>query len=94
MDNAFGDNLVSITDEDGNEYTLEELMVMEYTGQTYVLYLPAYMQEDDPDYGFIILKREEHDGEVELLTVDDDLELEDVYEMFMTHLAEDEEEAE
>ncbi len=94
MDNAFGDNLVSITDEDGNEYTLEELMVMDYNDQTYVLYLPAYMQEDDPDYGFIILKREECDGEVELLTVDDDQELEDVYEMFMTHLAEDEEEAE
>ena len=94
MDNAFGDNLVSITDEDGNEYTLEELMVMDYNDQTYVLYLPAYMQEDDPDYGFIILKRDERDGEVELLTVDDDQELEDVYEMYMTHLAEDEEEAE
>ena len=65
---------------------------MEYNGDLYRVFLPTDINEDDPDYGFIILKSV-MDGEEELLDSVDDEELkEKVYAIFMEELFSDEDE--
>lgn len=84
--------LITITDEDGTTHELEILGNMEYNGKTYYLFVPANIDEldvNDPDYGYIILESIlEGDDEV-FLSIEDDDELQEVYELFMS-LMEDE----
>lgn len=91
MDEDFGSNFVTIEDEEGNEFELEEIGSVEYNDQEYTAFLPADMDENDPDYGYIFLKITEEGGEELFSSVDDDEELSAVYELFMKQLFEDEE---
>lgn len=82
---------VDITDEEGNNFTLEIVGEVEYEDDLYRVFLPTDMDEEDPDYGFIILKVVQ-DGEEEVLdSVDDEELLEKVYALYMSELFEDEE---
>ena len=96
MNEDFGADLITIIDDDGQEFELEVVGHMDYNGKSYALFLPANideMKEDDPDYGYILLREEEGaDGDPVFETIDDDDELEDVYERFMVLLFDDEEE--
>ena len=66
---------------------------MDYKGQTFVAFLPANMDEEDPDYGIIILRSViEESGDELFESIDDDDELQDVYEHFAVLLFDDEEE--
>ncbi len=91
MSEDFGSDFVTIVDDDGQEFELEILDSMEYKGNNYTAFLPADMPEDDPDYGIIILRSmlDENNDEI-YESVDDDAELEDVYEHFMSILFDDE----
>ena len=94
MSEDFGNDFLTIVDDDGQEFELEYLDAMDYNGSTYVAFLPANMKEDDPDYGLIIL-RSVMDGSDEMFeSVDDEDELQDVYEHFMVLLFDDDEEEE
>lgn len=102
MSEEFGPDFISVTDEDGNEFELEHLDTLEYNGQTYMAFFPAVPGEEDSgeevkdvdldeEYGLIILKVVQVDGEEQLSTLDSDEELELVYQQFMESLfAEDE----
>jgi uncharacterized protein YrzB (UPF0473 family) len=93
MSEEFGSDFVTIVDDDGQEFELELLDTMDYNGKTYTAFLPADMAEDDPDYGMIILRSQlEENGEEIYESVDDEDELNDVYEHFMILLFDDEEE--
>ena len=102
MSEEFGPDFISVTDEDGNEFELEHLDTLEYNGQTYMAFFPAVQGEDgdelvedidlDEEYGLIILKVVEADGEEQLSTLDSEEELELVYQQFMDTLFADEEE--
>ena len=92
MSEEFGPDFVSITDDEGNEFELEHLGTLEYNGVTYMSFVPADMDEEDEDYGLILLKVIEENGEELLADIDDEQELEKVYEQFMEQLFEDEEE--
>lgn len=83
MDSDFGANFITIEDEDGNEFELEHLNTLEFEGEEYMVFLPADMDEDDPDYGFVFLRVEEVDGEEQLVSEDDDDKLQRVYERYM-----------
>ena len=74
---------VDITDEEGNNFKLEIVGDVEYEDALYRVFLPTDIDEDDPDYGFIILKCTEVDGEEMLDSVDDEELLEKVYAVFM-----------
>jgi len=89
----FETDYVTITDDDGQEFELEYLDTMDYNGSTFHAYLPADMDENDPDYGMIILRSYiDENGEELLESIDDDDELTDVYNHFMVLFdAEDEE---
>lgn len=92
MSEQFGPDFVSVTDDEGNEFELEHLGTLEYSGRTYMAFLPADMDEDDEDFGIIILKVVESDGEELLADVDDEQELNTLYDLFMEQLFADEEE--
>ena len=96
MSEEYGADFVTITDEDGNEFELEHLDTLEYNGQVYMAFFPtvAEGEQEDPEqeeeYGLIILKVVEVDGEEQLSTLDDEEELEQVYQQFMEELFEEE----
>lgn len=92
MDEDFGASFISMEDDDGNQIELELLDGLEYNGNEYMLFLPADMDEDDPDYGYVILRVVEVDGEEQFEDVDDPEELQAVYEKFMEQLFGDGEE--
>ena len=92
MDSEFGASNITIEDDDGNEFELEHLSTLEFEGEEYMVFLPADMDEDDPDYGFIILRVEEADGEEQFVSVDDEDLLQRVYEYYMENIFSDEEE--
>ena len=93
MSEDFGSDYVTIIDDDGQEFELEVLDTMDYNGQTFMAFLPADMDENDPDYGIIILRVVlDEKGEELYESIDDDDELNDVYEHFMAILFDDEDE--
>ena len=83
MDSEFGASYITIEDDEGNEFELEHLSTIQFEDEEYMVFLPADMDEDDPDYGFIILKVVEQDGEEQFVSVDDEDQLQRVYEYYM-----------
>ena len=95
MSEEFGADFVTIVDDDGQEFELEVLDTMDYNGGTFMAFLPADMDENDPDYGIVILRVvEDENGEELYESIDDEQELQDVYEHFMVLLFDDEDEEE
>jgi len=90
MNEEYGSDYITVTDEDGQEFELEHLDTIEHKGQTYMAFVPADMDEDDEDYGIIILKVIEEDGEEVFASVDDDEEKDNVYAAFMEQLFDEE----
>ena len=78
----FGDDFITITDEDGQEYELEVLMTVEYNGAEYLGVCPAGA-EDAEELEVSILKVEEEDGDEILCAVTDEEELEAVYALML-----------
>ena len=91
MENEFGENFVTITDEDGVEYELEILSTVEFRGALYYALAPIDTDEDE-DVQVSILRAEEENGEEILCAVEDDDELEAVYALLIDQMYEDEEE--
>lgn len=89
MEQQFGDDLITITDEDGVEYELEVLARLEYRGAEYLALTPAGAEEAE-EMEVSILKAAVEDGEELLLAVEDDQELEHVYSALMDLIYEDE----
>jgi len=96
MDEDFGNDIVELTDDDGNTLALEHLDTVEYNGAVYMAFIPADMKLED-SYELVILKVEaEADGEEALVTLDDEDELAEMFQIFSERLEEtfeDEEEA-
>ena len=92
MDQDNGAEIISITDEDGVEYELEVLATVHYRGAEYLALTPADAADEEQELEVSILKSVEEDGEPLLIAVEDDEELEEVYDLLMEQLFEDEEE--
>ena len=97
MNEDFGAEIITLTDDEGNEFELEYLDTVEYKGNIYMAFFPTLEEgedEDNEDYGLIILRSVPGaDGEDDMLeSVDDDDELNAVYELFMETLFDDEDE--
>jgi uncharacterized protein YrzB (UPF0473 family) len=91
MENEYGSDFMTIVDEDGTEYELEVLSSLDYNGFTYLAVIPAGSEEGE-DLQVSILKSVEEDGEPILCAIEDEAELEAVYELIMNDLYEEEEE--
>ncbi|MBQ5977118.1 MAG: DUF1292 domain-containing protein [Oscillospiraceae bacterium] len=95
MSEDYGSDYITIIDDDGQEFELEVLDTMDYNGETYMAFLPADMDENDPDYGMIILRVvQDESGDDLYESIDDEDQLQDVYEHFMVLLFDDEEDGE
>ena len=95
MSDEFGSDYITIVDDDGTEFELEVVDTMDYDGKTYTAFLPTDIDENDPDYGFIILENVMEGDEEVFNSIDDEAQLQDVYEHFMALLfPEDEDESE
>ena len=96
MADEFGFDFMTIVDEDGTEYELEVLSSLEYNGSTYLAVTPANSDNDEADLEVSILKSEEDEnGEPLLCAIEDDAELDTVYQLIMDQLyAEDSEDEE
>ena len=95
MSGEYGANYITMVDENGEEFELEMLESIDYRDATYTAFLPTDMDENDPDYGLILLRNAvDENGDEVFDTIDDDDELNDVYEKFMRILFDDEDEEE
>jgi len=93
LSNEFGNDFINISDDDGNDYVLEHLDTIEVNGVFYMAFLPTDLDENDDNYGMVILKVIEEGGEDVLISIDDDDDLvESLHERFLERLLDDEEE--
>jgi len=86
MEDQYGSDFMTIIDEDGEEYELEVLTSLEYEGSTYLAVIPAGLDESDEAPEVSILKSVEEDGEPILCAIEDEQELETVYNLIMDQL--------
>ena len=95
MSDEYGSDFMTIVDEDGTEFELEILTTLEYNGATYLAVIPAVDAEEEADLEVSILKSvEEEDGESVLCAIEDEQELQAVYDLIMDQLYEEEDEDE
>ena len=91
MSDEYGNDIITIVDADGEEIELEHLDTAEINGERYMAFLPTDIDENDEDYGMIILKASIEDGEEYLDTIDDEEEMNEVFEFFINLFSEEEE---
>ncbi|MDR0889051.1 MAG: DUF1292 domain-containing protein [Oscillospiraceae bacterium] len=94
MDQEFGNDVISIVDEDGVEYELEVLSTVNYNGADYYALAPLDEGEDAEEIEVSILKSVVEDGEPLLVAVEDEAELEAVYDLLMDAMYDEEDEEE
>ncbi len=94
MSEDFGPNLVTVVDEEtGEEIELEFVDALEYNGIVYRAFFPVVEDGEEPDeddFGLIILKAETSGDEETLVEIENEDELNAVYDLFMEQLLEDE----
>ena len=93
MSEAYGPDFITVTDEDGNEFELELYHALfpasqedEESGE------PVDVDADDEEYGLVIMKTVEENGEELLSTLDSDEEIEEIYNLFMERFFQEEDE--
>jgi uncharacterized protein YrzB (UPF0473 family) len=91
MEDQYGSDFITISDEDGTEYELEVLTTLEWNGSSYLAVIPAGA-DDEEELEVSILKSVEEDGESILCAIEDEDELQTVYQQIMDALYEEEEE--
>ena len=91
MADNYGSDFITIVDEDGTEFELEVLTTIEYNGAEYLAVIPAGLEEGD-DLEVSILKNVDEDGESILSAIEDEAELQAVYDLIMDQLYEEEDE--
>ena len=86
MDQEYERNVISITDEEGQEYELEILAGVTYNGAEYLALAPIDIDDEEGELEVSILKSVMQGEETILYTVDDEKELEAVYELLMDEM--------
>ncbi len=94
MDNKFGADIITLTDDEGNEFEFEHIDTIELNGKMYLAFTEANENQTEENVSEIIILRLDKDenGEEVLSTVDDESELEAAYEAFMEEAFDDDEE--
>ena len=96
MNDEFGPNFVTLTDDEGNDIELEYVDALEHNGTTYMAFFPVVEEdsedeENEEEYGLVIHKSQMENGEEFLVTIDDEEEIDKVYDLFMEQILSDEE---
>ncbi len=89
----YGADIISITDENGIEYELEVLSTVTYKGAEYLALTPANASDEEEEMEISILRSaQDEDGEPILEAVEDEQELEEVYDLLLDQMFDEEEE--
>ena len=91
MADEYGSDFITIVYEDGTEFELEVLTSIEYNGDTYLAVTLAGAEEEDLEIS-ILKSVEEDEGDPILCAVEDEIELETVYNLIMDQIYEEEDE--
>lgn len=89
------DDIVVLVDENGDEVEFEHLDTIEMNGKEYVVLLPLSEEdeeeESDEELDEVIILKIEHgaEGEDSFVSVEDESELDAVFEEFKTRMEED-----
>ena len=84
------DDIIVLIGEDGEEVEFEHLDTVELNGNEYVILLPMDEEENEEVDEVVILKVDHNEaGEDSFITVDDDDELNKVFEEFKNRMEED-----
>jgi len=87
------EDIVQLVDEDGNEVDFEHLMTLEHKGNAYICLVPVEPMEDVGEDELVILRIEtDEEGNDYYATVEDDDELDEVFEKYLEIAEADEEE--
>ena len=87
------EDIVQLVDEDGNEVDFEHLMTLEHNGNAYICLVPVEPMEDVAEDELVILRIEtDSEGNDVYATVEDDAELDAVFEKYLEIAEADEEE--
>lgn len=89
MADEYGSDFITIADEDGKEYELEVLTTVEYNGASYLAVVPADADEGE-GLEVSILRSTDEDDEPLLCAIEDEAELQAVYDLIMDSLYEEE----
>ncbi|MBQ3491787.1 MAG: DUF1292 domain-containing protein [Oscillospiraceae bacterium] len=90
MSEQYGSDFITIVDEDGAEFELEVLTTLDYNGATYLAVTIAGAEEAEDLEVSILKSVEEDEDEPILCAVEDEQELETVYNLIMEQLYEEE----
>lgn len=82
------DNIITLTDEDGNEVNLEFLDLIEYLGNEYVVLLPADDEDADEVIILQVVPGEDEDTE-EYIGVESPAVLNVVFDIFKERFADE-----
>ena len=89
MSSEYGNDFVVLTDEEGNEQEFEHISTIEHNGKTYCAFIPAEMAMND-EAEVVILRLENEGTEDEVLvSIDDDAEAEEIFNMFLEQMEEE-----
>ncbi len=96
MMSDYGDSIISISDEDGNDFELLVLDEADMNGVHYLALTESQTPEDEANVEVIILKviTDEATGEELLSTVDTEDELEAIYQIFEDQMFSEDDEPE
>ncbi len=90
MSEEYGNSLVTVLDDEGNEHQFELLDAIETDTGRYVALLPIYTEAEavlEDDGELVILEVVEEDGEDLLMPIEDDAVFEDIAAAFEERLA-------
>lgn len=94
MADHYGSDFITIVDEDGTEYELEVLSTIEWNGSSYLAVIPAGESAQEFELEVSILKSVEEGDESILCAIEDEQELQAVYDLIMDELYEEDEDTE
>jgi uncharacterized protein YrzB (UPF0473 family) len=85
------DDIVVLIDENGEEVEFEHIDTVEMNGNEYVVLIPLSEDEGDDQEEEVVILRVEHneDGDDTFVTIEDDDELEEVFDEFQSHMEEE-----
>ena len=85
------DDLVILVDENGEESEFEHLDTIDFNGSEYVVLLPVEKEENEDDMEEVVILKivQDPDGEDSFVTIEDENELESVFEEFKARMEEE-----
>ena len=87
------ENIVELVDEDGNEVSFEHLMTLEHNGNAYICLAPMEPMEDVAEDELVIMRIEtDEEGNDFYTTIEDEEELDAVFEKYLEIAEADDEE--